>query len=288
MAERGVIDLDTPISTYNSDLPEHWRDLTLRQLHSHTAGIVGYEENFDLAGLIDSYILHRHFDDVADTLAAFDGASLLFAPGTEFHYSSYDVNLAAAVLQFATGTPFLDLMQAEVFDPTGMLQTQADDAAQSLPARAVSYKRRGNRVEPWRDVDLSIKYPGGGFLSTSSDLVRLGMAWLDEDYLRETTTNTFWTPQILSNGDINEQSYAIGWRSTQSFSEHLGREFRYIHHGGVSKGAMSWLVVFPDLDIVVALNTNARADTFGDFIKPSRDLWKLFHDARPKYKSETP
>lgn len=47
----------------------------------------------------------------------------------------------------------------------------------------VFYKRRGQLVEPWREVDLSLKYAGADSLSTSSDLVKLGLAYLGGGYL---------------------------------------------------------------------------------------------------------
>ena len=279
LVEKGVVDLDEPISTYKSGLPEHWRSLTLRQLFSHTAGLPGYGENTDWRGFYDSYFLHKHFSDVDHTLYAFDGAGLLFEPGTDFHYSSYDTNLAAATLQAAAGKPFLQIMQEEVFDPVGMRLTAGADPMRDMERRAVFYKRRGDMVEPWRDVNLTMRHAGGGFLSTSSDLVRLGLAYLEGDYLSEETIEVFWTPQALASGDINEQSYAVGWRSTRAFSENFGEEIWYVHHGGVSKGAMSWFVVFPEKEIVIALNANSRADTFGDFARPSRDLARIFYDA---------
>ena len=280
LVEKGVVDLDKPISSYMLDLPEHWRPLTLRQLHSHTAGIPGYGENADLRGIYDSYFLQRHFEDVNDTLDAFDGTKLLFEPGTSFHYSSFDVNLASAILQAAAAIPFLEILQNEVFDPAGMENTAADDVSRSIANRAVSYKRRGRLVEPWKDVDLSLKYASGGLLSTSSDLVKLGLAYLGGDYLAEETITEFWTPQVLASGELNEQSYAIGWRSTHAFHEDFGEDVWYVHHGGVSKGAMSWFVVFPKMELVIALNANTRAETFGEFAKPSREIAKLFYEAR--------
>ncbi len=288
LAERGVVDLDAPISDYMADLPEHWRALTLRQLHSHTAGLPGYEENNDYPGLWDSYWSPTHYERVADGLSQVDGAALLYEPGTDFHYSSYDVNIAGAVVAEAANAPFLDLLKAEVFDPTGMERSWGDDVTRDIQGRAQFYKRRGRRVEPWRPVDLSARYPGGGLISTSSDLVRLGMAWLGGAYLDDGTVDAFWTPQTLSSGEVNEQSYALGWRSTRAFSDTHGEEIWYVHHGGVSRGAMSWLVVFPEWEMAIALNANARADTFGDFSAPSRLLAKYFRDARDALRAKGP
>ena len=76
-----------------------------------------------------------------------------------------------------------------------------------------------------------------------------------------------WTPQALSNGKINEQRYAIGWRfySENPWPGRPDRTLRMAHHGGISKGAMSWLVVYPEYSLSIAVNANTRLETFSDF-----------------------
>lgn len=280
LLDQGIVDLDAPISTYVEGLPEKWRLLTLRQLHSHTAGLPGYENNRDLLGLLDSFTLWKRYEDVADSLAQFDDAPLLFDPGADFYYSSFDIVLASAVLQTAYGKPFLDLIRAEVLAPTRMTSTDADHNPDVSGYRAAFYARSGARFHPWRKVDLSSKLAAGGFVSTPSDLVRLGAAYLHGDFLRKETVETLWTPQALSDGTINEQSYALGWRSQKKRSDWFGDDLWIVHHGGISKGSMSWLVVYPEIDIVIALNINARVEEFSDFSKASAQLAEIFYAAK--------
>lgn len=105
----------------------------------------------------------------------------------------------------------------------------------------------------------------------------MGSAWLDPGYIAPHTREAFWTPQRLASGAINAQSYAIGWRANSNFKA-LGpdRPVWNVHHGGVSKGAYSWLVVYPDCRLVVALNANARLDDFGDFIAIEQAISRMF------------
>ena len=55
-----------------------------------------------------------------------------------------------------------------------------------------------------------------------------------------------WTPQTLSNGDVNEQSYALGWRFNPDIAQSGDDDkvLSYAHHGGVSKGAMTLASTF--------------------------------------------
>jgi len=86
----------------------------------------------------------------------------------------------------------------------------------------------------------------------------------------------FWTPVRLLSGEVNAQSYAVGWRVNPSRRIELdGRPLREVHHGGVSKGAMSWLVVYPGPGLVVAININARAGSFADFAAAETRLTRL-------------
>lgn len=280
LVQQGVIDPETPIGEI-MDVPNpDWAPVTPRQLASHTAGLPGYEENRDIAGAFQTLCLCRTYTDVEEALDVFDDTELLYPPGTDFHYSSFDVNLLSAVLQNAAHRPFLELMAGEVWGPLGMTATGADHTSRDTSGDATFYQRRGHRVRPTRDVDLSQKWAGGGFLSTSSDLVRLGLAWLDDDYIDPATREFFWTPQVLADGTVNEQGYALGWRvgeSTRVYGE--GHPTRVAHHGGVSKGAQSFLIVLPDEELVVAININTRADEFDDFGRAWAELARIFLDA---------
>lgn len=199
LVEEGVVAWDEPIATYKSDLPEAWRALTLRQLHSHTAGIPGYENNRDWVGLWRSWRRDKHYDDVADALSEFDEAPLIYAPGTGFHYSSFDVVLASAVLQAAARQPFLELLHARVLAPLSMDATEGD--SESAANRATFYDRAGDgQVRRSRFVDLSGRYASGGLIATSSDLVKLGASYLTHALLSAETVTAMWTPQRLADG----------------------------------------------------------------------------------------
>ena len=176
LVQSGRLDLDAAISRYVDDLPNpDWQVLTPRQLASHTAGLPGYTENRDWWGVYQTIRLGRRFAGTDDMLAVFDDSELLFTPGTDFHYSSFDSNVNAHVMARITGQDYPALMQSLVFDPLQMNATSVDDVNRRPENMATFYHLRADgQVRPWRDVDLSLKWPGGGLLSSSSDLVRLG------------------------------------------------------------------------------------------------------------------
>ncbi len=278
LVDAGAVDLDTPISEYMDDLPNPaWAVLTPRQLASHMAGIPSYEGNRDYIGVYRAMALREHHEDVAEGLAYFDGSPLMFEPGADFEYSSFDIVLLSAVLQAAGGAPFQELMREWVTGPLG-LETPVPDAPG--PGHATSYLRKGDKVRPWWKVDLSHKLAGGGFMATPADLAVMGAAWLDNDFITEETRAQFWTPQRLADGSVNEQGYAISWR----FADELWwteQPLANANHGGVSKGSMAWLVVIPEKRMAVAMAINTRVWPFGAWPNIHGDLVEAFSQAPP-------
>ncbi|WP_308364612.1 MULTISPECIES: serine hydrolase domain-containing protein [unclassified Microbulbifer] len=282
LVETGRIDLDTPISNYLNPLPNpQWADITPRQLASHMAGLPDYKENRDWMGLYHTLALRDHYDSMVEALDVFDGSPLLYQPGTRFHYTSFHSVLLGAVMASATQRPYLELMQEEVFVPSGMSATiPAPVGGDYKNHIATPYKSNGkpgaeHRVREWRRVDLSHRLPGGGFASTSSDLVKLGMRYLDDEYLSAKTRETFWTPQRLPDGSINPQNYALGWRIHEMEVPQAGT-VRYANHGGVSRGGQSYLMLLPDYRMGVAVNINRKTDVFWDFGSVSLEIARAF------------
>lgn len=284
MVQDEKLTLDTPLNqlTLGSRNP-HWQNITPRQLASHTAGLPHYKENTEAVGLYRSIALNSSYRDVLDAVALFDDSDMLFSPGEDFSYSSYGTVLLSAVLQETGGKPYQTLMQETVLKPLTMVHTTPTTvsvhAEQEAANLATFYWREDEslpRVRPWRDVDLSHRLAGGGFISTPSDLVKLGSGFINNDFISEPVRAAFWTPQTLNNGDVNEQHYAIGWRVHDSdLGEGIGK-VKIANHGGVSRGSQSWLMVIPQYRMAIAVNINSKTETFWDFGRISFPLARTF------------
>lgn len=277
----GTLNLDVPIGQYKANLPNPaWQNMTLRQLLSHTAGLPGYEQNDDWRGLVQSLLKQRHFADVDDALQVFDGATLQYKPGHGFLYSSFDVNLASSVLQSASQTPFLDYLQQQLSMPLRL--KSLGGAHHSHPEQVTFYQSKNGQVKPHWPVDLSQKLAGGGLAASSVDLVTIGSAWFDPAFIPAQLQQEFWTPQRLADGSMNPQNYALGFRRTEHGNlfcdkdNPLKSKIRYVHHGGVSDGAQSWLVIYPDYQLVLAMNTNIVKANYCDFALQAAGILRPF------------
>ena len=142
LVEDGALDLDAPVRTYVPSWPAKRWPVTTRQLAGHIGGVRHYRgsENFSMAS----------YPDVLSGLAIFQDDSLISEPGTDYSYSSYGWNLISAVVEGASGEPFLDYMDAVVFGPLEMTEYRGRRGAPGDPAphallRAGRGRRRGQR-----------------------------------------------------------------------------------------------------------------------------------------------
>jgi CubicO group peptidase (beta-lactamase class C family) len=291
MFDAKMIDLDSKISAYMDKLPNNtWQDITSRQLASHMAGLPHYKENTDYLGLYQTLLLSTRYEQVKPSLAIFDSSELLFTPGTQFSYSTFSTVLLSAVMESAADIPYLEIMNKLVFSPLNMNATMAEFQAGDS-ANMAKFYWNGNgsskQVRQWREVDLSHRLAGGGFISTSSDLVKMGNAFLNNEFISPTARSIFWTPQTLPDGSETPDGYALGWRVlTREIDAELGK-ITFANHGGVSRGAQSWLMVIPEHNMSIAVNINANTDVFWDFAKVSMQILKPFMLAKRKMAQST-
>lgn len=108
-------------------------------------------------------------------------------------------------------------------------------------------------------------------MSTPSDMVRFANSLLNNNLITVDSKETMWTPVALNNGEMNPENYALGFRVGQ---DDLGR---FVHHGGRSIGGYSFLLIYPDLDFVVAFSTNITpSGNYFDRLQEAKKVARLF------------
>ena len=257
--QQGKLKLDAPIQTYLPDFPLKKYPITTRLVAGHLAGIRHYKDG--------EFYNAKHFDSVSSGLSFFKEDPLLFKPGEKYSYSSYGYNLLSVVVEEAAQMDFLTYMQDTVFALCGMQKTIADQVQPIIAGRSRYYnlKRDSSVINaPW--VDNSYKWAGGGFLSTASDLLKLGFAHLDQRILQAATIDTLWKAQHTSDGKSTH--YGIGWSSGEDAS---GR--RWVGHGGGSVGGTTFFRVYPDQGLVVGVIANLSGAQFYDLPEKLADLF---------------
>ncbi|MEE9128918.1 MAG: serine hydrolase domain-containing protein [Phycisphaerales bacterium] len=247
LVEKGRFDLDAPVQRYVPDFPDKGATITARQLAGHLGGIRHYDDDF---------LNREHFSSVSEALSRFKDDPLRHTPGEKYAYSSYGYVLLSAMLEGATGKPFIELVAEEVLIPLGMQSTVPDDVFAIVDERGGFYQRVDGEILNGAFIDLSDRWAAGGYLSTSRDLANLGAAHLDDRFLSAETRRILFTPQTATSGE--ETAVGLGWRIGED-----SRGRRYYHHAGSNIGGRAILIVYPDDGVVVAIVANVGRAPFG-------------------------
>jgi serine beta-lactamase-like protein LACTB len=244
---------------------------------SHRAGIRDY--GLCLCFPIWEYYNTRHLD-LDTAVARVSGSRLRFAPGTDFAYTSLGFNLVGAAVVAASDEPFERYVQRAVAAPLGLVDTGLDAVPGAELGRVAFYDVADGRYKPSWPVDNSIRWPSGGFLSTPTDLVRLGAAMLDDRLLSEPTRRSLVVvPPVPDTEDA--RMYAHGWRSSPWTLFDGAVETPSYHHNGTAVGSTSVFVVLPEQGLVVSVLMNRTAAGVGELAEVADELAELFWERGP-------
>lgn len=237
------LDLAAPIQKYVPEFPAKKYEITTRQLAGHLAGIRDYKEDH-----LADFIQTRHFENARHAMEVFKDDSLLFKPGTKFHYSTFGWNLIGAIIEGITRENYLDYMKKNIWQPIRLSNTCGDDNTTLIPNRSKFYDLTGqaNDLGDW-----SYKYSGGGLLSTTEDLVKLGNEILTGRYFDADAKAMLFEPQTTLNNEKTD--YGLGWYIGVDKNGH-----RIWYHSGDSFSSSSHLIVYPDDNLVVAFLSNSQ------------------------------
>ena len=256
--EQGRLDLDAPVQDYVPSFPEKEGTITTRLLAGHLAGIRHYQS--------DEFLSQKPYATVLGGLTIFQDDPLVGPPGGQYSYSTYGWNLISAVVETASGQEFLSYMAEHVFKQMGMNHTTSDHVNPIVLNRGRYYVVEDGQVFNAPPVDNSYKWAGGGFLSTSEDLVRLGFAHLYPVVLKPETVALMWTSQKTVSGE--ETGYGIGWSVG---TDDQGR--RWVGHGGGSVGGSTQLRMYPASEVVVAIIANISGAGYRDLPEKIAELF---------------
>ncbi len=275
----GKIELDAEVQTYCPEFPEKKWPVNVQQLLGHLGGVRHYKNGRETKST-------QHFYNLNSALKTFRDDPLKHQPGSKYLYTTFGYNLLGSIAEGAADTDFVSLLQQRVFAPAGMEQTVVDDQAVIVPHRARGYIRhsadalkklpRGHNLvagELYNAAlhDTSMKIPGGGLLSTPSDLVRFANAVNTGKLLPQNRVAQMWTSQKTS--DNKETGYGLGWRLGQQ----SGR--KVVWHTGGQAGTSTVLLLVPETGTSVALMCNLQntrllelASTIVDVIQPPKTV----------------
>ncbi len=244
LEQDGELSLDDDVRKHVPWLHDFGATITIRHLLNHTSGLRDQWELLAISGYRLDDVLTR--DHILAILRA--QRELNFAPGSEYMYSNMGYTLAAYVVETVAKKPFHAFCKERIFEPLGMTRTHFHhDHRQVVPGRAYSYALTRGR---WHKGVLSYANCGATSLfTTATDLTR----WLHN----------------LGAGEVGGKDAVMAMRTRGRLTS--GREIRYalglqvgesrghtmLQHGGADAGFRSHVIYLPDVDLGVAVLSNA-------------------------------
>ena len=245
LREEGRLDVDASVRSILPWLQADWAPITPRQLAAHTSGLPHYQPVDDARGGI-------HYDSVRDAVGIFRDRALLSPPGTRYEYSSWGYTLLSAVVEARAGAPFAEYIAREVTPglAIGVDLTDSDD-----PNASHAYEFADGKVRRAAPHDYSYTWAGGGLAATPEALARFGGRVLDGEVIAARTMEWMLQPTLLADGTaVRERDYQVGlgWRVSRDVDG-----VRIAHHAGVTNGARSALVLWPERRMSASILSNA-------------------------------
>jgi CubicO group peptidase (beta-lactamase class C family) len=242
LAERGKLDLDSPIQRYCPSFPKKDWPITARDLIAHTSGIRHYEGSNEQSELFNT----RHYDHVSDALDIFKNDPLKQRPGDDMIYTTWGYVVLGCVLEGATGEEFRKFMRETILEPSGMEHTRDDDPRVIIPNRARGYVIEGGELKVSRWVDMSSKMAAGGWITTAPDLVRFMNAYMFGRLVSSDTMKTMLEPYRLPRNGGTVDNFGMGWFVYDYRGMKIG-----VHGGGTPE--VSGIVMFiPEKKLAIA------------------------------------
>jgi len=247
LAEQGQLDLDAPLVQY---LPyfklddERYRQITIRQMLSHTSGMPDMDE-----GEYDELVSHPETDEGAAEryVRGLSQRKMVAAPGERFLYSNMAYNVLGDLIAKLTGQTFEAYMKGHILLPAGMPESTFFFPEVARDRLAVPHLRTPemivNPVYPYHRADA----PASFLHSTVREMCHWCIACLDQGlyhgrrFLSPASYDLMWTPVAPWGYPPFYEDVGLGWT--------LGHfdGVKTVGHGGMGFGWTDFLIFLPEV-----------------------------------------
>ena len=241
LVEDGKLALDDPLSKFFPQGPAWWRQVTVRELLSHTAGFTDYPKDFDL----------RKDYTEGQLLKIVGAIPPAYPPGTSWSYSNLGYLTLGILIHQVTGEFYGDFLQRRLFKPLKMSSVRIISEADIIPHRASGYRLLNGQLKNQEWVAPTVNTTADGSLYFSIvDLAKWDAALYSDEVLKDATRQQMWTVTTLRNGAPNSGHYGLGW-----FVESKGGH-RVVEHEGQWQGFETQISRYLDEGLTVVVLTN--------------------------------
>jgi CubicO group peptidase (beta-lactamase class C family) len=258
LVEAGKIGLNDPLTKYFPEAPPSWKNVTVRELLSHTGGFGDYPKDFNF----------RKDWTEPQLLKLVESIPLAYPPGTKWEYSNLGYLTLGILIHRVSGEFYGDFLRQRIFQPLGMQATRIISEADIVPNRAAGYRLVKGELKNQEWVAPAMNTTADGSLYFSIvDLSRWDAALYEGKLLKRSSFDLMWTPVKLKNGQSNKARYGFGW----FIEERNGH--RCIHHDGSWQGFETAIDRYVDDRLSVVALTNLAGAKPGEITKHVAEMY---------------
>jgi CubicO group peptidase (beta-lactamase class C family) len=258
LVEAGKIGLNDPLTKYFPEAPPSWKNVTVRELLSHTGGFGDYPKDFNF----------RKDWTEPQLLKLVESIPLAYPPGTKWEYSNLGYLTLGILIHRVSGEFYGDFLRQRIFQPLGMQATRIISEVDIIPNRAAGYRLLKGELKNQEWVAPAMNTTADGSLYFSIvDLSRWDAALYEGKLLKRSSFDLMWTPVKLKNGQSNKARYGFGW----FIEERNGH--RCIHHDGSWQGFETAIDRYVDDHLSVVALTNLAGAKPGEITKHVAEMY---------------
>lgn len=259
LVDDGKINLDEKISKYLGEVPESWKNITVRHLLTHTGGLGDYTQDFNL--------WQDYTED--ELLKKAQGVPTAFAPGEKWQYSNLGYLTLGVLIHKVSGKFYGDLLKERVFIPLGMTTARVISEADIIPNRAMGYRLENGELkhQNWVAPQFNTTADGALYL-TALDMIKWDAGLAQGKLLKKESYEQMWTPVKLNNGQT--YPYGFGW----ALGDVNGH--KSIEHGGAWQGFKAFILRYPGDKLTVIVFANLIQTNEG---KLARGIAQIYESA---------
>lgn len=251
LQDAGKLSVDDPVCKWIQPCPAAWASIRIRHLLTHTSGIP------DLMAR-PAWGLRRVTPTTLDELTEESRKyGLQFEPGSKVRYNNAGFNLAAAIVEKASGMPFETYLRTTLFEPLGMTRTGLGDT----DGIAVGYANFPSGLAAQTQPNVSVVTGAGAIYSTLDDM----LVWQRALHGGHVLSPAAYRQMIADHAPVDTPDERGRPRRTWGygvFTNNLGRQVTpafeavQIYHTGSWSGFRNLMLYQPDEQITVIVLSN--------------------------------
>jgi CubicO group peptidase (beta-lactamase class C family) len=212
LVERGEITYEHRLSEFFEKFPDYAREITVRHLLQHTAGLPEYSDIYQGSDPPTS-------STVLDSLSS---NYLLFTPGSRYHYSNSGYVVLGQIVECVSGERYPDFLKEHIFKPCDMMSSSVPEGNwPNVLHRAHGYANWDCSFKEANGCRFRLLYGEDGIYATIDDLVRWDQALYTRKLVKQSTLAAAWTDGVPTGE--GEMKYGFGWLIEPNYEWHNGQ-----------------------------------------------------------------